>query len=79
VKKTTTITGIGRPPSVPAGGRHGRHLYTISGRADRFRLRRGTFPVAETISDRILSLPLSSGMTDKAVDRVVEVLDELLG
>jgi dTDP-4-amino-4,6-dideoxygalactose transaminase len=32
-----------------------------------------------TISDRTLSLPLSSGMTDDAVDRVVDVLHELLG
>jgi len=47
--------------------------------ADRFQLRRGAFPVAESISDRTLSLPLSSAMTDQAVDRVVDVLDELLG
>ena len=53
------------------------HLHTYY--ADRFQLRRGTFPVAESISDRTLSLPLSSAMTDQAVDRVVEVLYELLG
>jgi dTDP-4-amino-4,6-dideoxygalactose transaminase len=47
--------------------------------AERFGYRRGTFPVAESISDRTLSLPLSSGMTDAAVDRVVDVLPELLG
>jgi dTDP-4-amino-4,6-dideoxygalactose transaminase len=47
--------------------------------AERFGFRRGMFPVAESISDRTLSLPLSSGMTDDAVDRVVDVLHELLG
>jgi dTDP-4-amino-4,6-dideoxygalactose transaminase len=47
--------------------------------AERFGYRRGMFPVAESISDRTLSLPLSSSMEDDAVDRVVDVLHELLG
>jgi dTDP-4-amino-4,6-dideoxygalactose transaminase len=51
------------------------HQYYV----ERFGYRRGMFPIAEAISDRTLSLPLSSGMTDAAVDRVVEVLHELLG
>jgi dTDP-4-amino-4,6-dideoxygalactose transaminase len=47
--------------------------------AERFGYTRGMFPVAESISDRTLSLPLWSGMDDEAVDRVVDVLHELLG
>jgi dTDP-4-amino-4,6-dideoxygalactose transaminase len=47
--------------------------------AGRFGYQRGAFPVAESISDRTLSLPLSSGMTDDAVERVADVLHELLG
>ncbi len=39
--------------------------------AERFRLRRGMFPVAELVSERTLSLPLSSAMTDEQVNRVV--------
>jgi dTDP-4-amino-4,6-dideoxygalactose transaminase len=45
--------------------------------AERFGYRRGMFPVAESISDRTLSLPLSSGMDNLAVDRVIDVLHEL--
>jgi len=47
--------------------------------AQRFGYRRGMYPHAESISDRTLSLPLSSGMSDEAVARVVEALYELLG
>jgi dTDP-4-amino-4,6-dideoxygalactose transaminase len=47
--------------------------------AQRWGYRRGMFPVAESISDRSLSLPLSSGMTDDAVDRVIEALHEVTG
>jgi dTDP-4-amino-4,6-dideoxygalactose transaminase len=46
--------------------------------AERFRLRHGMFPVAERVSERTLSLPLSSAMTDEQVDRVVSVLCTLL-
>jgi dTDP-4-amino-4,6-dideoxygalactose transaminase len=46
--------------------------------AERFGFRRGMCPVAESISDRTLSLPLSSGMRDAAVDRVVDALHEVL-
>lgn len=38
--------------------------------AERFGLRRGMFPVAEDVSDRTLSLPLSAGMTDEQIERV---------
>jgi dTDP-4-amino-4,6-dideoxygalactose transaminase len=53
------------------------HLTTYY--AQRFGYRRGMYPHAESIADRTLSLPLSSGMSDGAVGRVVEVLHELLG
>jgi dTDP-4-amino-4,6-dideoxygalactose transaminase len=46
--------------------------------AERFHLRPGMFPVAERVSERTLSLPLSSAMTDEQVDRVVSVLCTLL-
>jgi dTDP-4-amino-4,6-dideoxygalactose transaminase len=39
--------------------------------AERLRLTRGTFPHAEFISDRTLSLPLSPALTDGEVDRVI--------
>ena len=47
--------------------------------ADRFGYERGMFPVAESISDRTLSLPLSSGMTDDAVERVIDAMHDVLG
>ncbi len=40
--------------------------------AERFDFRRGMFPVAEDVSDRTLSLPLSAGMTDEQVERVTD-------
>jgi dTDP-4-amino-4,6-dideoxygalactose transaminase len=46
--------------------------------AQRFGLRPGMFPVAEMVSARTLSLPLSSAMTDGQVERVVSVLRALL-
>ncbi|MHB1587749.1 MAG: DegT/DnrJ/EryC1/StrS family aminotransferase [Acidiferrobacteraceae bacterium] len=42
--------------------------------AQRFGFRRGDFPVAETASDRIVSLPLFPDMTDADQDRVIEVM-----
>lgn len=46
--------------------------------AQRFHLRPGMFPVAESVAARTLSLPLSSGMTDEQVERVVSALRALL-
>ena len=46
--------------------------------AERFHLRPGMFPVAEMVSARTLSLPLSSGMTDEQVERVIAALRALL-
>ena len=42
----------------------------------RFDLVRGLFPNAERISDTTLSLPLSPGMDDDAVDRVIEAVHD---
>lgn len=57
---------------------HFRALHLHPYYRDRFGLRRGMFPAAETISDRTLSLPLSAGMGGNAVDRVIEALHESL-
>jgi dTDP-4-amino-4,6-dideoxygalactose transaminase len=45
---------------------------------ERFGFRRGMFPVAESVSDTTLSLPLSAGMEDAAVDRVIEACHDVL-
>ena len=36
----------------------------------------GMFPVAETVADQILSLPISPALTDDAIDRVIEAMHE---
>jgi dTDP-4-amino-4,6-dideoxygalactose transaminase len=53
---------------------HFRALHLHPYYAERFALRRGMFPVAEMVSDRTLSLPLSAGMTDEQVERVIEAV-----
>ena len=58
---------------------HFTPVHLLSYYATRYDYRRGMFPVAETIGERTLSLPLSSGMSNAAIDRVVDVLRELLG
>jgi dTDP-4-amino-4,6-dideoxygalactose transaminase len=45
---------------------------------DRFGFRRGMFPIAESVSDTTLSLPLSAAMTESAVDRVIEACHDVL-
>jgi dTDP-4-amino-4,6-dideoxygalactose transaminase len=57
---------------------HFRALHLHRYYAERFGLRRGMFPNAEFVSDRTLSLPLSAGIDDPHVDRVVTVLRELV-
>ncbi len=57
---------------------HFRALHLHKYYAERFGCRRGMFPNAEYVSDRTLSLPLSSGTDEADVDRVVTVLHELL-
>jgi dTDP-4-amino-4,6-dideoxygalactose transaminase len=57
---------------------HFRPVHLHSYYAERYGFRPGMFPVAESIGRRTLSLPLSSGLRDAAVDRVIDVLRELL-
>ena len=57
---------------------HFAALHLHSYYATRFGFHRGMFPNAEMISDSTLSLPLSSAMSDEAVDRVVEALHALV-
>jgi dTDP-4-amino-4,6-dideoxygalactose transaminase len=45
---------------------------------DRFNLRRGMFPIAESVSDTTLSLPLSPAMPAADVERVIEAVHESL-
>jgi len=58
---------------------HFRALHLQPYYQERFGLRRGMFPAAETVSDTTLSLPLSAGMSPGAVDRVIEALHDVLG
>jgi dTDP-4-amino-4,6-dideoxygalactose transaminase len=57
---------------------HFRALHLHPYYQERFGLRRGMFPVAEAISDTTLSLPLSGGMSDASVERVIEALHDVL-
>ena len=57
---------------------HFRALHLHPYYQDRFGVRRGMFPAAEAVSDATLSLPLSAGMPEVAVDRVIEALHEIL-
>jgi dTDP-4-amino-4,6-dideoxygalactose transaminase len=57
---------------------HFRALHLHPFYQNRLGVRRGMFPAAETISDTTLSLPLSAGMTDAAVERVIEALRDIL-
>ena len=50
---------------------HFKALHLHSFYADRYRFREGMFPVAEAISARTLSLPLSAALTDQDAERVV--------
>ena len=57
---------------------HFRALHLHPYYQNRFGLERGMFPVAESVSDTTLSLPLSGGMDDAAADRVIEALYDVL-
>jgi dTDP-4-amino-4,6-dideoxygalactose transaminase len=58
-------------------GVHFRALHLHPYYAERFRFRPGMFPVAEMVSERTLSLPFSSAMSDDQVARVVSVIRTL--
>ncbi|MFA5907757.1 MAG: DegT/DnrJ/EryC1/StrS aminotransferase family protein [Vicinamibacterales bacterium] len=57
---------------------HFRALHLHPYYAQRFGLTRGMFPHAELVSDRVLSLPLSGGMSHADAGRVIEVLRRLM-
>ena len=57
---------------------HFRALHLHPYYAERFNLRPGMFPIAEMVSERTLSLPLSAGMTDEQVERVTTTVRRML-
>ena len=57
---------------------HFRALHLQPFYQERYAFARGMFPNAECVSDRTLSLPLSSALTEADIDRVIEALHECL-
>jgi dTDP-4-amino-4,6-dideoxygalactose transaminase len=60
-------------------GLHYRAVHLYPYYREQFGFKRGDFPVAETISDRIVSLPLFPLMTDADQDRVIAAMKDLFG
>ena len=60
-------------------GLHYRAVHLYPYYREHFGFKRGDFPNAETISDRIVSLPLFPAMTDEDQDRVIEAMADLFG
>ncbi len=60
-------------------GLHYRAVHLYPYYREHFGFKRGDFPNAESISDRIVSLPLFPAMTDADQDRVVEAMADLFG
>ncbi len=60
-------------------GLHYRAVHLYPYYREQFGFKRGDFPHAETISDRIVSLPLFPALTDADQDRVVEAMADLFG
>jgi dTDP-4-amino-4,6-dideoxygalactose transaminase len=58
-------------------GLHYRAVHLYPYYRDQFGFKRGDFPNAETISDRIVSLPLFPAMTDADQDRVIAAMEDL--
>jgi dTDP-4-amino-4,6-dideoxygalactose transaminase len=58
-------------------GLHYRAVHLYPYYREQFGFKRGDFPNAETISDRIVSLPLFPAMTDADQDRVITAMDDL--
>jgi len=58
-------------------GLHYRAVHLYPYYRDRFGFKPGDFPNAETISDRIVSLPLFPAMTDADQDRVIAAMKDL--
>jgi dTDP-4-amino-4,6-dideoxygalactose transaminase len=57
---------------------HFRALHLHPYYAGRFGLARGQFPVAERVSDRVISLPLAGGMSDSDALRVIDAVRRLV-
>lgn len=57
---------------------HFRALHLQPYYADRFGFEPGTFPAAEFVSDRTVSLPLSPALADADVDAVIDAVREVL-
>ena len=60
-------------------GVHYRGVHLHPYYRDRYAIDPGSLPVATDISHRTLSLPLTSGMTERDQDDVVEALRAILG
>jgi dTDP-4-amino-4,6-dideoxygalactose transaminase len=60
-------------------GLHYRAVHLYPYYREHFGFKRGDFPVAETISDRIVSLPLFPSMTEADQDRAVSAMADLFG
>ena len=58
-------------------GLHYRAVHLYPYYRDRYGFQRGDFPNAETVSDRIVSLPLFPAMTEADQDRVIGAMDDL--
>jgi dTDP-4-amino-4,6-dideoxygalactose transaminase len=58
-------------------GLHYRAVHLYPYYRDQYGFKRGDFPNAETISDRIVSLPLFPAMTDADQDRVIATMKDL--
>jgi dTDP-4-amino-4,6-dideoxygalactose transaminase len=58
-------------------GLHYRAVHLYPYYREQFGFKPGDFPVAETISDRIVSLPLFPLMTDQDQDRVINAMEDL--
>jgi len=60
-------------------GLHYRAVHLYPYYREHYGFKRGDYPVAETISDRIVSLPLFPAMTDADQDRVINAMADLFG
>jgi len=60
-------------------GLHYRAVHLYPYYREQYGFKPGDFPNAETISDRIVSLPLFPLMTDEDQDRVIDAMADLFG
>jgi dTDP-4-amino-4,6-dideoxygalactose transaminase len=60
-------------------GLHYRAVHLYPYYREHFGFKRGDFPHAESISDRIVSLPLFPAMTDKDQERAINAMKDLFG